>query len=73
MSDEAYAEVIRLVEQLTPVEQDALLEHLQEIAQNRQLTAEEREALLDAAVIDLGPVSPDFSFRREDWYDDDER
>jgi len=61
------------VERLAPVEQDALLEHLQEIARHRQLTAEERIALLQAAIIDLAPASPDFSFRREDEYGDDER
>ncbi len=66
-----YEEVVRLAEQLGPLEQEALIEHLQKIAQHRQLTIEEREALLEAAVVDLGPVSPDFSFRREDWYDDE--
>jgi hypothetical protein len=71
MAGVSYEEVVRLAEQLTAVEQDALLEHLQKIAQHRQLTVEERKALLEAAVVDLGPVSPDFSFRREDWYGDE--
>jgi len=73
MAGVTYEDVVRLAEQLTPSEQDALLEHLQKIAQQRQLTIEERKALLEAAVVDLGPVAPDFSFRREDWYGDDER
>lgn len=71
MTGVTYEEVVRLAEQLGPLEQKALIEHLQKIAQHRQLTIEEREALLEAAVVDLGPVSPDFSFRREDWYDDE--
>ncbi|NLF76400.1 MAG: hypothetical protein GX573_11930 [Chloroflexi bacterium] len=71
MTGVTYEEVVRLAEQLGPLEQEALIEHLQKIAQHRQLTIEEREALLEAAVVDLGPVSPDFSFRREDWYDDE--
>lgn len=71
MAGVTYEEVVRLAEQLGPLEQEALIEHLQKIAQHRQLTIEEREALLEAAVVDLGPVSPDFSFRREDWYDDE--
>jgi lipoprotein NlpI len=68
MAGVTYEEVVRLAEQLGPLEQEALIDHLQKIAQHRQLTIEEREALLEAAVVDLGPVSPDFSFRREDWY-----
>ena len=72
MAGVTYEEVVRLAEQLTAVEQDALLEHLQKIAQHRQLTIEERKALFESLVTDLGPVSPDYSDRREDWYDDDE-
>jgi hypothetical protein len=73
MAEVTYEEVVRLAEQLTAVEQEALLEHLQKIAQHRQLTVEERKALFESLVTDLGPVSPDYSDRREDWYGDDER
>jgi hypothetical protein len=48
---------------------ESRFERVVELAE--QLTAEETEALLDAAVVDLGPVAPDFSFRREDWYGDE--
>ncbi|MBN2303939.1 MAG: hypothetical protein JXQ72_05655 [Anaerolineae bacterium] len=68
-----YEEVVRLAEQLAPPEQKALIEHLQLIAQRRQLTIQERKALFETLITDLGPVSPDFSDRRVDWYDDDGR
>lgn len=73
MAGVTYKEVVRLAEQLDPLEQAALIDHLQLIAQRRKLTIEERKALLEAAVVDLGPVSSGFSDRREDWYGDDER
>ncbi len=69
----SYSEVVKLVDQLTPQEQRALFAYLQERAHYRQLTAQERTALFDSLIVDLGPVSPDFSDRREDWYGDDER
>jgi hypothetical protein len=68
-----YEEVVRLAELLDPLEQIALIDHLQSIAQRRKLTVKERKALFETLVTDLGPVSPDFSDRREDWYGDDER
>lgn len=73
MAQIIYTEVVRLAEQLTPEEQDALAMHLQEIAQRRQLTKDERKALFESMIVDLGTVSSDFSFRREDWYGDDGR
>ena len=73
MAGITYEEVVRLAEQLAPLEQVALIDHLQLIAQRRRLTIKERKALFETLVIDLGPVSPDFSDRREDWYGDDER
>lgn len=73
MAGVTYAEVIRLVEQLTPVEQEALRDHLWKLAQQRQLTIEERRALFASLSADLGPILPDFSDRRQDWYGDDER
>jgi lipoprotein NlpI len=73
MESVTYERVINLAEQLTPQEQEALVAHLQQLAQQRQLTKQERTALFESMIVDLGPVSPDFSFRREDWYGDDER
>jgi hypothetical protein len=73
MSGVNYQEVVRLAEQLGPVEQEALIEHLQKIAQQRQLTAKERKTLFNSLITDLGPVSKDFSDRRQDWHGDDER
>ena len=73
MLDVTYEEVVRLAEQLPADEQVALAEHLQELAQQRQLGVDERLALFESMMVDLGPVAPDFSFSREDWYGDDER
>lgn len=73
MAQAAYEQVIRLVEQLTPQEQEALAAYLQERAKNRRLTTGERKALFESMIVDLGPVSPDVSLRRVDWYGDDER
>jgi lipoprotein NlpI len=64
MASVTYERVIRLAEQLTPQEQEALVAHLQQLAQQRQLTKQERKALFASMIVDLGPVSPDFSFRR---------
>lgn len=70
MTGVSYEEVVRLAEQLGPLEQEALIEHLQKIAQQRQLTIKERKALFESLITDLGSVSSNFSDRREDWYDD---
>lgn len=32
------------------------------------MRSEERLRLFESMITDLGPVSPEFSFRREDWY-----
>jgi hypothetical protein len=73
MAQAAYEQVIRLVEQLSPQEQEALVAYLQERAKHRHLTTSERKALFESMTVDLGPVSPDISLRRADWYGDDER
>ena len=65
--------LVELVDQLPLLQKFNLMQHLVKTAQERELTAEEKIALLKSTVIDLGPVSPDFSFRREDWYGDDGR
>jgi hypothetical protein len=66
-----FEEVVHLVERLTRQEQRKLLRHLQTLADQRELTVDEKKALLDSVVIDAGPISPHYSDRREDWYDDD--
>ena len=72
MEQVTYEAVVRLAEQLSPEAQKALIEHLQEIAKQRELSFEEWKALFDAN-IDYTPVVNDISPRREDWYDDDGR
>jgi predicted DNA-binding ribbon-helix-helix protein len=52
--------------------EQALIVHLQQIAQERELTFEEWEILFDS-LKDNRPVLQDFSPRREDWYGDDGR
>jgi hypothetical protein len=67
-----YEEVVKLAKQLSPVEQQALIAHLQSLSKRRKLTNEEWKALLRASILSV-PVKEDFSNRREDWYDDDGR
>lgn len=49
-----------------------LVEQLQRVAQQRQLTKEERKALFEATISSI-PMKEEPSIRREDWYDDDGR
>jgi hypothetical protein len=72
MEQIAYEAVVKLAEQLSPEAQKALIEHLQEIAKQRELSFEEWKTKFDALKIDT-PVVGDFSDRRSDWYDDDGR
>ena len=72
MAQVTYDEVVRLAEQLSPVEQQALIAHLQETAKHRKLTKEEWLALFDSMKVSI-PLGKDFSLRREDWYGDDGR
>lgn len=65
-------EVIALAEKLPPQDQTALLAHLLRISNQRELTVEEKKALLRASVLDV-PLGENFSLRREDWYGDDGR
>lgn len=65
-------EVIALAEKLPPQDQTALLAHLLRISNQRELTVEEKKALLQASVVDI-PLGENFSLRREDWYGDDGR
>ncbi|MCZ7538993.1 MAG: hypothetical protein M5U29_03560 [Anaerolineae bacterium] len=66
MVEGTYQQVIRLAEQLTPQEQRTLVAYLQNLRRHG-LPKEERLSLFESMLTDLGPVSPDFSFRREDW------
>jgi hypothetical protein len=61
-----YDAVFKLAEQLSPQDQQALVEHLQAIARQRQLSFEEWKALFDS-IKDDTPIVADFSPRREDW------
>ncbi len=68
-----YEQLVALVEQLSPEQQTDLLARLLEKSRTRQLTSQERKALLESMTIDLGEVLPGYSDRREDWYSDDGR
>lgn len=68
-----YEQLVALVEQLSPEQQSDLLARLLEKSRTRQLTSQERKALLESMTIDLGSVLPGYSDRREDWYGDDGR
>lgn len=72
MADVLYDDVVKLADQLKPEEQEALVHHLQEQAA-RRLTPAEFQALFETLIFNPGPVDPNYSFRREDWYSDDER
>lgn len=68
-----YENLVELVEQLSEAQQQDLLMRLLEKANARQLSKEEKRALLDSMALDLGEVSSDYSDRRADWYGDDGR
>lgn len=72
MAQVNYEQVVKLAEQLTRAEQQALIAHLQRLAKERELTYEEWETLFDS-MKDSRPVIRDFSPRREDRYNDDGR
>jgi hypothetical protein len=68
-----YQEVIRLIDRLPSVEQTAVKDYLDAISPFDDISDEEFNQLLDSVIIDLGTVPADYSFRREDWYDDNNR
>lgn len=72
MADRTYDEMIRNVEHLTPEVRQGLIVYLQECAKHRELSFDEWVILFDSIKINI-PVGPNFSDRREDWYDDDGR
>jgi hypothetical protein len=68
-----FDELVELVEQLPPEQQQALIARvLRQRADQRPLTVEEKLRLLDAAKLD-NAVLQEPSIRREDWYGDDGR
>jgi hypothetical protein len=72
MTETKLLEVLKLVEQLTPQEREALISQLQQLSKERKLTKAERRASLEAA-IRHDSVLHEPSPRREDWYGDDGR
>ncbi len=68
-----FEKLVELVDQLPFDQRLHLIQHLTQQAQERQLTPKEKIELLNSTIHDLGSISPDFSFRREDWYGDDGR
>lgn len=68
-----YEQVLQLVEQLSEPEQDEMIASvLEQRAQKRLLTLNERLKLFDAAKLHHS-VNQAPSIRREDWYEDDTR
>lgn len=62
-----FDDLVQLVDQLTPSAKRQLLLHLQ--AQPTNLPESQTwNDIFESAVVSVGSVSPDFSFRREDWY-----
>ncbi len=72
MTDITLEQVIELADQLSPVDQTRLTAHLLTAARQRQLTAQEKIALLRSIQIDVEVLEAP-SVRREDWYGDDGR
>jgi hypothetical protein len=76
----SYETLLQLVDQLSPEQRRALAAHLRGEngggPLNHDATAETDfarwRANLEAMMIDV-PVGPEWSDRREDWYDDDDR
>ncbi len=68
-----FEKLVELVDQLPTEQRQYLVQHITEQSKQRELTPKEKIDLLNSTVRDLGDVSPDFSFRREDWYGDDGR
>ncbi len=71
--DISYETLVSLVDKLPDEQQHDLLRRLLDKARNQALTVNDRLALLESMTVNLGPVLPDYSDRREDWYGDDGR
>jgi hypothetical protein len=61
--------LVQLVAQLPAEDRQALIKRVQVLTDPRTLSAAEKIALLESAVLDVH-VSQVPSTRREDWYDD---
>ena len=72
MADITYKDVLKMAKQLTPKEQEALVDTLQRNAEMKKLTPEAFKALIEANISSI-PFLEEPSPRREDWYDDDGR
>jgi hypothetical protein len=70
MADITYDDVVKLVEQLTPAEQETLIRHLQQHTEEKQRSKDEWKRRFESVVIKL-PILEEPSPRREDWYDDE--
>jgi hypothetical protein len=68
MTDATFEEVIKLAEQLTPEEQEALIEHLRA---SKQRAKQRPSATL--TVFEVGVWPQGMTLRREDEYGDDGR
>jgi hypothetical protein len=71
-SQTPFHEILKLSDHFTPEAKEEMIAHLREAARTRELTNEEKLWLFEAT-ISHEPVIGDFSNRREDWYDDNDR
>jgi hypothetical protein len=72
MTEITFAEIVALVDQLSPQDQTSLTAYLLDAARKRKLSADEKMKLLRSIQIDA-EVLEEPSIRREDWYGDDGR
>lgn len=72
MTEITFAEIVALVDQLSPQDQTNLAAHLLIAARQRKLSVEEKMTLLRSAQVDVEILQTP-SIRREDWYGDDGR
>lgn len=61
-----FEKLVELVDQLPTEQRQYLVQHITEQSKQRELMPKEKIDLLNSTVRDLGDVSSDFSFRRED-------
>lgn len=68
-----YETLVELVEQLSPEQQQNLVMRLLDKTKAHPLSKAEWKTLFESMTVDLGEVSPQYTDRRADWYDDDGR
>ena len=66
MSEFLMNEMIRMADQLENDEIEQVIENLQTRLNRKKMSKEEFRRHLDAMTLDVGEISPDFSFNRED-------